>query len=160
MDRERGDGDIYVVGKRRGAVRTGLARSGGAKPSCADTPTQWKTLRNIEPWPRRGILKLHENLTKEQSAIAVQMRTGKIGLRQFLYSRKVPGIDSAICECRGGHQTVEHVLIACRKYRAERRGFWDQEKGKVAWGELQLKKILTEPDSLKKAVIFMKDTGP
>ena len=103
-------------------------------------------------------MKLHENLTNEQSAITVQMWTGKTGLRQFLYNRKVPGIDSPICECGGGHQTVKHVLFACPKYTTKRRGYWDQEKREAAWGELQLRKILTGPGSLKKAVIFMKDT--
>ena len=79
--------------------------------------------QNIEPWPIKGILKLHESLTEKQSAIAVQMRTGKIGLRQFLYNREVPGIDSPLYDCGGGHQTVKHVLFACRRYSAKRRGY-------------------------------------
>ena len=98
-------------------------------------------------------------MTKEQSAIAVQMRTGKIGLRQFLYNRKVPGIDGPECGCGGGHQTVKHILFNCRKYSGRRREYWDQERRKAAWGVLQLRTILTAPGSLKKAVTFMKDTG-
>lgn len=108
-----------------------------------------KTLPSIEPWPRKEILKLHDGLTKDQSALAVQMRIGKIGLRHFLYGRKASGIDSLRCECRGGHQTVEHVLFACRKHAAMRRGYWDKERRKALWGLLKLKNILPESGSLK-----------
>ena len=117
------------------------------------------TLRNIEPKPRKGILRLHDDLSKEQSAIAVQMRTGKIGLRQFLHRRKVPDIDSPMCGCREGQQTVHHILFDCRKYRTMRRGYWDEEKREAPWGRLELRNILTTPGGLKKAVEFMKDTG-
>ncbi len=40
LEREHGDGGTYVGGKRRGATPARLARSGDAKPSCTDTPTQ------------------------------------------------------------------------------------------------------------------------
>jgi hypothetical protein len=40
------------------------------------------------------VLQLHEGLTKRQSAILVQLRTEKLGLRDFLFRRKVPDIQS------------------------------------------------------------------
>jgi ribonuclease HI len=95
--------------------------------------TLWKEsnegrgLYALEPKPRKNILKLHDKLPKKLSALAVQIRTGKIGLRLFLYRRGVPGIDTERCQCRQGPQTVEHVLFNCRKYSALRRGLWKEE---------------------------------
>ena len=45
------------------------------------------------------------------------MRTEKIGLRLFLYQRKVPSIESGFCNCRRGLQTVKHVLLDCSLHR-------------------------------------------
>ena len=39
-------------------------------------------------------LKLHSLLKKAESALATQIRTGKIGLADFLHNRRVPGITS------------------------------------------------------------------
>jgi hypothetical protein len=36
---------------------------------------------------------------------------------------------------------------------------WKEERKRKTWGELSLKTILTNPQSLKKAVTFMKETG-
>jgi hypothetical protein len=52
----------------------------------------------------------------------VQARTGKIGLAKFLYTRKVPGVLSAQCECRGGEETARHMALFCAK-EAERRQY-------------------------------------
>ena len=90
------------------------------------------------------------------------MRTGKIGLRQFLFERKVPGIVDGRCECRQGNQTVEHVLLNCRRYNKERQGFWAEESRKArqeGGRNLDIERILTEAPSAKKAAIFMKNTG-
>lgn len=57
------------------------------------TETRGRALHKLEPSPRRGIVKLHAGLTKELSALVIQMRTEKIGLCEFLFQRKVPGIE-------------------------------------------------------------------
>lgn len=81
------------------------------------------TLRNIKSRPRKGILRLHDDLSKKQSAIAMQMRIEKINLRQFLHRRKMPDINSLMCGCRKKQQIVHHILFECRKYRTMRRGY-------------------------------------
>ena len=44
----------------------------------------------------------------------VQARTGVIGLREYLFRRHVPGIDSGQCEeCDSGYETPGHLLVAC-----------------------------------------------
>ena len=59
------------------------------------------------------------------------MRTEKIGLREFLFHRKVPGIGDGRCICRQGNQTVKHVLLECRLYNQMRRGLWTEESKKA-----------------------------
>ena len=47
--------------------------------------------------PTQHILKLHEGLRKAESTLLTQARTGRIGLAQFLYTRKVLGFYTATC---------------------------------------------------------------
>ena len=56
-------------------------------------------------------LKKHQSLTKAQSSLLVQARTGTIGLRAFLFQQQVPGIPTPYYTCREGRETVEHLVI-------------------------------------------------
>ena len=60
-----------------------------------------------------GHLELHSGLTKAQSSVLIQMRTGKIGLNAFLFHRKVPGYETPLCTCGQGPQTPEHLFTTC-----------------------------------------------
>jgi hypothetical protein len=113
----------------------------------------------LQPTPSKAVLKLHVGLPKDLGSLAVQMRTGKIGLRLFLHRRRVPGIDPERCQCRQGPQTVAYILFTCRKFTDLRRGLWKEEMKRAMWGELCWKTVLTNAFSLKKAAMFMKDTG-
>ena len=55
----------------------------------------------------------HESLTKAQSFLLVQTRTEKIGLKRFLFQRKVPEISTSLCRCGQAEETVWHVLSGC-----------------------------------------------
>ncbi|KAG6054327.1 hypothetical protein E4U32_006982 [Claviceps aff. humidiphila group G2b] len=41
------------------------------------------------------------------------MRTEKIGLRKFLFYRKVPDVDSPMCECWEGTDDHYHAILDC-----------------------------------------------
>ena len=62
----------------------------------------------------RKRLNAHKLLDKAQSSLATQIRTEKIGLANFLYRRKVPGVNSAACPCGSLLQTAKHVIMFCR----------------------------------------------
>jgi hypothetical protein len=66
-------------------------------------------------------LELHEKLRKEESSLLIQMRTEKIGLRAFLFERKVPEVMTPACECGNGYETALHVAAYCRKETSARR---------------------------------------
>ena len=74
-------------------------------------------------WPLfagRRVIKLHKGLHKAESSILVQARTGKIGLRDFLFKRRVLGFDSPWCDCGQGRETVRHILVFCSRERERR----------------------------------------
>ncbi|CAG8977852.1 hypothetical protein HYALB_00011658 [Hymenoscyphus albidus] len=102
--------------------------------------------------PTHKILHLHRRLKKWQSSLLIQMRTEKIGLRDFLWKRKVPGYNDPGCECGEGRQTVEHIVLRCRKFKDLRQ----REFGGGRW--LDLKAILTESKTAIKVIRFMEQT--
>jgi hypothetical protein len=66
------------------------------------------------------VLKLHSRLRKAEIVVLVQVRTGRIGLARFLYSREVPGVLSAQCRCGAREETPWHMTLYCIE-EAERR---------------------------------------
>jgi hypothetical protein len=62
--------------------------------------------------PSRKSLQLYDSLTKAESTVLVQFRTGKIGFQAYLAAIGVS--DSALCNCGRSPQTIKHVLNALR----------------------------------------------
>jgi hypothetical protein len=71
--------------------------------------------------PTNERLKLHDGLHKAESSLLVQMRTGKIGLRAFLFERRVPDVMTPVCVCGDGRETARHVAAYCQLEEATRR---------------------------------------
>ena len=59
------------------------------------------------------VLKRHQGLTKAQSSLLTQARTGDIGFRDYLFRFKVPGVPTPLCSCGEGKETVEHLVAWC-----------------------------------------------
>lgn len=117
-----------------------------------------RELFRIIPTPTKKVLHLHKGIKKWTSALVVQMRTQKIGLRKFLHSRKVPGYGDPKCVCGRGLQTVLHLLTECPLYYKQRGEMWNEEKRKNAWIGLGLRLILNRRVYARKAALFMKNT--
>lgn len=64
---------------------------------------------------------IHQNLSRAQSSIAIQMRSEHIGLNSYLHRRKVPGVANPKCQCGYPSQNVKHMVLACHQW-AEVRG--------------------------------------
>ncbi|RYO78316.1 hypothetical protein DL764_010130 [Monosporascus ibericus] len=105
------------------------------------------------PEPTSKVLQLHEGLSKRQSAILVQLRTEKIGLRDFLFNRNVPDIQDPGCHCGEGYQTVAHVLLQCRRFQELR----DQELGRIP-ERGDLRAVLGKRKLAIKAIKFIEQT--
>ena len=80
------------------------------------------------------------------------MRTEKIGLRDFLWKRRVPEVDDPGCDCGEGRQTVDHILLRCRTYNDIRRRVFGRG------GRIDLRAILNEPKLVTKAIRFKEQT--
>ena len=63
--------------------------------------------------PYRASLRLCAGLSKAQSSILTQMRTGKIGLATFLCRRQVPGFPTPAFCCGAQWETAKHVVLEC-----------------------------------------------
>ena len=71
--------------------------------------------------PSKDRLRLHYGLRKAESSLLVQMRTGKIGLRAFLFGRGVPDVATPVCRCGQGRETAVHVAAYCPDEESNRR---------------------------------------
>ena len=63
--------------------------------------------------PYRATLRLRAGLSKAQSSILTQIRTGKVGLAAFLCKRRVPGFPTPACSCGAQWETAKHVILDC-----------------------------------------------
>jgi ribonuclease HI len=115
--------------------------------------TRGRASHSLTPSPTRTILQLYTSLHKALSSVIIQMRTGKIGLRKFLFQRYVPGITDTTCECGRGEQTVQHVLLSCTNFKDLRTEIWKQRDGRRE--RMDLREILNKPEQAKKAARFM-----
>lgn len=98
-------------------------------------------------------LKLHAGLKKVESTLAVQMRSGKIGLAAFLHARRVPEVENALCTCGWRKQDVKHVLMFCLERQEE------QKEMLKAAGTQYCNKLLTTNAGLKASSRWLMKTG-
>ena len=74
--------------------------------------------------PHRSALQLRAGLSKAQSSILTQVRTGKIGLAAFLCKRQVPNYPTPACSCGAQWETAKHVVIDCPRLQRARRSLY------------------------------------
>lgn len=124
------------------------------------TAKQYKRIfKNLEEVDLNG----HKRLPRAISSIIVQMWTGKIGLRQYLHTMKVPDIEDPYCyECLDvwddtplQPQTVEHILFQCRAFQDLRNDL----RRHLQDGTLGIRNVLSDTNSAVAAALFMAKTG-
>ena len=120
-----------------------------------------RALHHIIKAPSKAVLKIHNGVEKWVSALLIQMRTQKIGLREFLHGFRVPGFDSPECPCGYGLQTVKHVLMQCQLHSNLRWRMWRKERRREDEAVIidDFRSLLTKPRFARKAAYFMSETG-
>jgi hypothetical protein len=56
-------------------------------------------------------LKKHQHLYKHKSSLLTQIRTGKVGLRAFLFERKVLEVATLQCLCSEAPETAAYLVL-------------------------------------------------
>jgi ribonuclease HI len=115
--------------------------------------TRGRASYRYTPRPTKKVLQLHEGLSKRKSALLVQLRTEKIGLNDFLFSRRVPEVASPRCGCGERRQTVAHVLLQCRTHKDLRNRIFGDLPGRN-----NLRIILSKQQLATKAIEFVEQT--
>ncbi len=156
---ETAERSIYQM-RMISTVRTAI-RSHAMKEWTRDwtEETRGSALKRIQPTPSQRIQLLHKNVKRAKSSLITQMRTGKIGLKAFLYSRWVPGVEDESCECGSSKETVRHILLECKLYHKRRREWWKKERTESPTGAISWIDMLTVPGYVSKAADFMRSTG-
>ena len=75
------------------------------------------------------------------------MRTGKIGLKAYLY--RIKRADTPECDCGWANETIGHLIEDCPLYKSQRKLIFGRRVVRDA------PRILLEPGSAVKAVAFM-----
>jgi hypothetical protein len=70
-----------------------------------------------------GALSRYKCLCIHQSSLLTQIRTGKVGLRAFLFEKKVPDVATPWCQCGGGLETAAHLVLDCGELLQQRTEF-------------------------------------
>jgi hypothetical protein len=83
----------------------------------------------------KGALKLHSGLRKAESSVLVQARTDRSGLARFLYTHKVPGIESTQCRCGAGEEAPRHMALYCAEETERRQHL--RTNGRVNYQQLK-----------------------
>jgi hypothetical protein len=58
-------------------------------------------------------LKIHEKLTKFENNLATQIRTNRIKLTDYFFSRRMSNVVSSTCFCDWIRQNVKHIVLQC-----------------------------------------------
>ena len=146
-----------VIQERIAWAEERRSRLGGGRPAVLrEWRERWKSstkgrvsVAAQEP-PSKKRLELHKDLAKAESSVLVQARTEVIGLRDYLFHRKVPTIDSPYCEtCEQYRETPSHLLTAC-SHENERRT-WRRDT--------TFRAMVTDPLLVKRTTSWMIRSG-
>jgi hypothetical protein len=68
-------------------------------------------------------LNVRERITEfcylHQAATLIQARTGHCLLNRYL--ARIGLVESALCECERGEETIRHVILSCARWAEDRR---------------------------------------
>lgn len=96
---------------------------------------------------------IHRTLKRAQSSIAIQTRSGHVGLNSYLYRRQVPGIESPRCQCGYQSQNIKHMIMQCPQWAAGRAEIWRQAKVR------SFQAMMDNPDDVKRITQWILDQG-
>jgi len=98
--------------------------------------------------------KIYNSLPNRRScAMIVQLRTGHCSLNHYLHRFGIRY--SPYCECGYGKETVEHFLLECKNYRAERKRLREN----VGTGQMKLTSLLGNEKFIHHTLTYINETN-
>lgn len=89
-------------------------------------------------------------MSRTESSVIVQARTGKIGLLSYLHL--IGAENSKNCLCGEGVQSVQHILLCCPELEELREIMWERRR------KTDLKTLLELSELAKRAAQFLINT--
>ena len=116
---------------------------------------RFERMKDIEPTaPSKTYIKLIANLPRRLASTLTQLRTGHAPLAKHLH--RIKKEDSPICPaCLQRPETVQHLLLHCPAHWKARQALRNNTGGR----NIDIKKLLTTPNTLKYVFKFITDTG-
>ncbi|KAJ5159355.1 reverse transcriptase [Penicillium coprophilum] len=118
--------------------------------------TARRTRRMIEV-PNKSNLTYWKGLRKATTSVLIQLRTGIIGLAEYL--SKIKRKDSPRCQCDLGNQSVRHVLLECPLLEELRTDMMEELFGEGVSTTLGEQAMLTEVKAAPIVAKFMIASG-
>ena len=87
------------------------------------------------------------------SVLATHIRTERIGLQAYLYTRKVPGIESPDCDCGQGRQTAKHIIMFCPQWNTLRQRIFEGVNAQ------DYRRLVETSSGLRKSARMLMETG-
>jgi hypothetical protein len=118
-----------------------------------------RVLHQYQREPKKQTIHKYKGLKRAVAATLFQMRTGKIGLKDYLWH--IQRADSPLCDCGKGRQTVRHVLLDCTSHTGLRKEIWSNRRSgwKGPNPPNNIKGIWENSQQANTAAIFMLRTG-
>lgn len=118
------------------------------------SPRRAKLLKIDPGFSPKSYPRLTKNLSKPQTSLLTQLRTGHIGLNHHL--NRIGRADSPRCpECNAPHETVYHYLMECPGHRKHRARLHRKLPGRA----FTLQNILSKDTAFRELFAFVQDTG-
>lgn len=107
----------------------------------------------------RDALAKYRGLRKHEASILLQTRTGKIGLRAFLFERKVPDVTSPLCSCGTEAETPAHLALSCVLLADEREELRRSLAPRSLRSHRDFEAVTADPESAALLVRWLLTTG-
>ena len=109
--------------------------------------------------PQYKALARHQGLRKHESSLLTQVRTGKVGLRAFLFERKVPSIATPLCRYGEAQETAVHLVLDCSELEHYREALRQQQFPRALYTLRDFVVLTANPRRAASVIRWLLSTG-
>ncbi|KAK8036888.1 hypothetical protein PG994_015385 [Apiospora phragmitis] len=125
----------------------------------AVTPTRGRRELAAESPPDCGACHRYDDMLKHEASVLMQACTGRIGLRSFLFTCRVPDVPTPLCNCGEGRETAEHLILYCKDFKESREHLATQLAPNSLRTRRDLAALTTKKDTARLIVKWLLRTG-